>query len=563
MKKMRTVGSLSILPRKCDCMKATELKSLTNKEVVAKIGPLFTADQKNSGVLACVSMAQFILECGYGKLELAQNANNCFGMKKSLSGNTWPNSTWDGKSIYTKSTKEQKANGAWITIKADFRKYPSIEKSIADHSAYLTGAMNGSKLRYAGLKGCADYKKAAQCIKDGGYATDKLYVNKLVKVIEDWNLTQYNAVDEPAVKPVSPLYRVRKDWADEKSQIGAYTSLDNAMKEADNHPGYYVYDEGGTAIYPVKVEVKPTKDNLYRVRKAWGDSASQKGAYTFFDNAKLCVDSTAPGDGYFVFNSAGIAVYPMPYMVTVKDDTVVRAAASDIAAKATIAKVGKYTIVEVSGVYGKLKSGAGWLPLTDLGVTPVYTPSDKMLAKATVIGDYMVEHDYHYGTSGNESAPTSFKQSVTNGWKNSTCTLYCSWVLQAAGFLKEGKCLSHTLGNKSSLIDCEVIKVNTPFKELYDQKKLVPGDVLISAEASCGNNYGSIFAGYDSGAKPKSHFEAGGPFVGTNTDGSTPRIYTNIGPLHVNYDWNNKVEYIIRPTGSGNGGIDLSSITIK
>ena len=56
-------------------------------------------------------MAQFILESGYGKSELAQNANNCFGMKTSLSGNSWSGSSWDGKSVYTKKTQEQNADG--------------------------------------------------------------------------------------------------------------------------------------------------------------------------------------------------------------------------------------------------------------------------------------------------------------------------------------------------------------------------------------------------------------------------------------------------------------------
>ena len=45
-------------------------------------------DMKKSGILASVSLAQFIQESGYGKTELAQNANNCFGMKCTLSGNT-------------------------------------------------------------------------------------------------------------------------------------------------------------------------------------------------------------------------------------------------------------------------------------------------------------------------------------------------------------------------------------------------------------------------------------------------------------------------------------------
>lgn len=88
---------------------ATEFASLTEEQVIAKVGPLFTADQKKSGILASISLAQFILESGYGKSELAQNANNCFGMKKSLSGNTWGGSTWDGTSVYTKQTQEQNA----------------------------------------------------------------------------------------------------------------------------------------------------------------------------------------------------------------------------------------------------------------------------------------------------------------------------------------------------------------------------------------------------------------------------------------------------------------------
>ena len=92
-------------------LQASSLKDLSEAEAVAEIGPLFTENQKQSGILACVSMAQFILESGYGKSELAQNANNCFGMKTSLSGNSWSGSSWDGKSVYTKKTQEQNADG--------------------------------------------------------------------------------------------------------------------------------------------------------------------------------------------------------------------------------------------------------------------------------------------------------------------------------------------------------------------------------------------------------------------------------------------------------------------
>lgn len=188
-------------------LQATALKELSNADVIKKVGALFTADMKKSGILASVSLAQFILESGYGKSELAQKANNCFGMKKSLSGNTWFGSTWDGKSVYTKKTQEDDGTGKHYTITADFRKYPDIEKSIADHSAYLNGAKNGSKLRYAGLKGCKDYKKAAKIIKAGGYATSTTYVLKLCSIIEKWNLTKYDKAGStaPAKKSVDTL----------------------------------------------------------------------------------------------------------------------------------------------------------------------------------------------------------------------------------------------------------------------------------------------------------------------------------------------------------------------
>jgi len=116
-----------------------------------------------------------------------------------LSGNTWSGSIWDGTSIYTKKTGEQNADGSYETITADFRKYPCVEDSVADHSAYLLGAKNGRALRYKGIKGMTDYRKVAQLIKDGGYATSLTYVDKLCNVIEKWNLTQYDTADVETV----------------------------------------------------------------------------------------------------------------------------------------------------------------------------------------------------------------------------------------------------------------------------------------------------------------------------------------------------------------------------
>lgn len=277
-------------------LQATSLKDMEPAAVVAKVASMFMANQRQSGILASVSMAQFILESGYGKSELAQDANNCFGMKASLSGNTWSGFAWDGHSVYSMKTGEQNTDGSYVSITADFRKYSSIEDSINDHSAYLLGAMNGSQKRYEGLAGCTDYKKAVQIIKDGGYATSLDYVQNLCRVIEQWNLTQYDAA--VATTPTTALYRVRKNWPDAASQKGAFRDLGNAKACADKNPGYSVFDENGKVVYPTSTVFQP-----YTVRVSISDLHIRKGPGTnygsrgFTGKGVFTIVSEATGKG--------------------------------------------------------------------------------------------------------------------------------------------------------------------------------------------------------------------------------------------------------------------------
>ncbi len=296
-------------------MQALELKGLSEAEVVRRVGGLFTADQKRSGILASVSMAQFILESGYGSTDLAREANNCFGMKKVLSSNTWPGSTWDGKSIYTKKTKEDDGTGKLYTEKADFRKYPCIEDSIADHSAYLLGAKNGTRMRYEGLKGCTDYRKAIHIIKDGGYATDTKYVSKLCSIIERWNLSQYDLAEN--------WYRVRKSWEDKDSQIGAFTILANAKDAADANPGYSVFDHSGKKVYTPPVD-DDLPDPPFMVKVGTDGTEIYTGPGTNFPKTGL---TTGAG----IFTIMEIRSGPGPFLG-----------------------------------WGRLKSGAGWIALDDV-----------------------------------------------------------------------------------------------------------------------------------------------------------------------------------------------------
>lgn len=169
------------------------LKGFTNEQFLEYIGPRAKEDMKKTGVLASVTIAQSILESAWGQSELSLKANNLFGMKSSLSGNTW-SSEWDGK-IYSKYSDEE-YNGVVTSVKSDFRMYSTVDASIKDHSDYLCGAKNGSELRYKDLKGETNYRTAIQIIKDGGYATDSGYVDKICGIIEKYELDKFDKNEE-------------------------------------------------------------------------------------------------------------------------------------------------------------------------------------------------------------------------------------------------------------------------------------------------------------------------------------------------------------------------------
>lgn len=168
---------------------------MKEQDFIQKICGYAISDMKENGILASVTIAQAILESSWGTSELAKKANNYFGMKCSLSSNSW-GSVWDRVSKYTKVTNEQDEAGKIYTIKADFRAYPDIEMSIKDHSMYLVGAMNGTEHRYCGIANEKDYRKAVEIIKAGGYATDINYVSKICSIIKKYELTQYDEMEE-------------------------------------------------------------------------------------------------------------------------------------------------------------------------------------------------------------------------------------------------------------------------------------------------------------------------------------------------------------------------------
>ena len=146
-------------------------------------------------------------------------------------------------------------------------------------------------------------------------------------------------------------------------------------------PGNWMYARMGDLAEKVTAQLGGSADTptvttqLYRVRKTWSDSKSQKGAYKILSNAKKCADANP---GYSVFDVNGVNIYtskttaaevPFLVKVSITDLNIRKGPGTDYAKTGRFTGKGVFTIVEVksgkgaTAGWGRLKSGAGWISL--------------------------------------------------------------------------------------------------------------------------------------------------------------------------------------------------------
>ncbi|MBQ5583097.1 MAG: glucosaminidase domain-containing protein [Bacteroidales bacterium] len=141
------------------------------QKYVEKYADIAVKEMKRTGVPASITLAQGLLESRAGLSPLAADGNNHFGIKC--------HNDWDGKKMY----HDDDANNEC------FRVYKSAEESFKNHSDFLRG-----RDRYKSLFELPqdDYKAWAHGLKEAGYATDPRYAHKLIKLIEDYELYEYD-----------------------------------------------------------------------------------------------------------------------------------------------------------------------------------------------------------------------------------------------------------------------------------------------------------------------------------------------------------------------------------
>ena len=149
---------------------ATQRKIPSYEKYIKTYSALAIEQQKKYKIPASITLAQGLLESGAGQSDLARRSNNHFGIKC--------HSDWRGGRVYHDDDLRGEC----------FRKYKRVEDSYEDHSKFLKRSRYD---RLFQLK-ITDYKGWARGLQKCGYATDRVYANKLIKVIEDYELYRYD-----------------------------------------------------------------------------------------------------------------------------------------------------------------------------------------------------------------------------------------------------------------------------------------------------------------------------------------------------------------------------------
>jgi LysM repeat protein len=227
------------------------------EDYIKKYRDIAVREMKRYHIPASITLAQGLLESGAGQSTLARKSNNHFGIKCG--------GDWRGPTV----SHDDDARGEC------FRAYKHPEESYEDHSKFLAG-----RPRYASLfkLKITDYKGWAHGLKKAGYATNPRYAEKLIGIIELYNLHKYDNKDgikwmkqnpEPHQPYVSNelLYivvRAGDTWKSISKEFDI--SQSKLRKYNDLYKGYNL--QVGDILYLEKKKRKASKDNIVHVLRS-------------------------------------------------------------------------------------------------------------------------------------------------------------------------------------------------------------------------------------------------------------------------------------------------------
>ena len=190
-------------------------------DYIIKYAQFAVIQQKEYGIPASITLAQGLLESGAGLSELALKSNNHFGIKCH---------DWVGEAVYHDDDDKGEC----------FRKYNNVLESYEDHSKFLK-----DRKRYAFLfdLSSTDYEAWAQGLKKAGYATDPTYAYKLISIIENYNLHEF---DKGGNKTNKQTAENKQNNQNDKPAIGSVDSCANHQVFKTNQIKFVVSAPGDT-----------------------------------------------------------------------------------------------------------------------------------------------------------------------------------------------------------------------------------------------------------------------------------------------------------------------------
>ena len=161
------------------------------EDYIDKYSVIAVQHMRKYNIPASITLAQGLLESGAGMSELTKRSNNHFGIKCHRS--------WTGGRVFAKDD----------TPNDCFRKYGHAEESFEDHSLFL---VNGARYKFLFSLPPTDFKSWARGLQQSGYATDRAYANKLIKLIEDYELYRFDKVNYNRSVPMTDKGSSFQNW---------------------------------------------------------------------------------------------------------------------------------------------------------------------------------------------------------------------------------------------------------------------------------------------------------------------------------------------------------------
>jgi len=268
------------------------------REYVAKYSSIAVSEMERTGVPASITMAQALLESAAGESKMAREANNHFGIKCHRD--------WKGGTGYYPAESGDEC----------FRVYPKVEDSYRDHSDFLR-----YQSRYKSLFDLdkTDYKGWAEGLKKAGYATDSSYPAKLVRIIEEYDLSRLDGNVEVSVEAPSvveaPLVVAQKEY-----QEILNVPLIRKIYVQNGVP--FVYAVEGDSYASLASSFNLFKDEILRLNDVNSDAFLSEGDRVYLKPKKK---AAAKGiDKYIVGPGETISVWDISQKYAVKLSSICR-----------------------------------------------------------------------------------------------------------------------------------------------------------------------------------------------------------------------------------------------